>query len=46
MVRFPNTAVGDLIQALSQSRVNTRRMIAILQQLKTAGALHADIIVQ
>ncbi|WP_235364763.1 flagellar basal body P-ring protein FlgI [Sphingomonas sp. ERG5] len=46
VVRFPNTTVGDLVQGLSRSRVSTRRMISILQAIKTAGALHADIIVQ
>lgn len=44
--RFPNTSVADLVQALSKARVDTRRTIAILQAIKTAGALHADIIVQ
>jgi flagellar P-ring protein precursor FlgI len=46
VVRFPNTTVGDLVQGLSQARVNTRRTISILQAIKAAGALHADIIVQ
>ncbi len=44
--RFPNTSVADLVQALSRAHVDTRRMIGILQAIKTAGALHADIIVQ
>lgn len=44
--RFPNTTVADLIQGLSRARVHTRRTISILQAIKTAGALHADIIVQ
>lgn len=44
--RFPNTSVADLVQALSRARVDTRRMIGILQAIKTAGALHAEIIVQ
>jgi flagellar P-ring protein FlgI len=46
VLRFPNTTVADLVQGLSQARVNTRRTIGILQAIKTAGALHADIIVQ
>ena len=46
VVRFPNTTVGDLVQGLSRARVNTRRTISILQAIKAAGALHADIIVQ
>ncbi len=43
---FPNTTVGDLVQGLSRSRVGTRRVISILQAIKAAGALHADIVVQ
>lgn len=46
VMHFPNTTVADLVQGLSQARVNTRRIIGILQAIKTAGALHADIIVQ
>jgi flagellar P-ring protein FlgI len=46
VVRFPGTSVGDLVQALSRARVNTRTMISILQAMKAAGALHAEIIVQ
>lgn len=43
---FPNTSVADLFQALSRARVDTRRTISILQAIRAAGALHADIIVQ
>lgn len=43
--RFPNTSVADLVQALGKANVDTRRMIAILQAIKSAGALHAEIIV-
>jgi flagellar P-ring protein precursor FlgI len=43
---FPNTTVADLLQGLSELNVDTRRKIAILQALKSAGALHAEIIVQ
>jgi flagellar P-ring protein precursor FlgI len=46
VVSFPNTTVADLVQGLSRARVNTRRTIAILQAIKAAGALHADLIVQ
>jgi len=46
VVRFPNTTVADLVQGLARAHVNTRRTISILQAMKTAGALHADIIVQ
>lgn len=43
---FPNTTVGDLMQGLAQVGVDTRGRIAVLQAIKAAGALHADIIVQ
>lgn len=46
VVSFPNTTVGDLVQGLARSRVGTRRTISILQAIKAAGALHADILVQ
>jgi flagellar P-ring protein precursor FlgI len=46
VVRFPNTTVGDLVSALVQARVNTRGIIAVLQAVRAAGALHAEIIVQ
>lgn len=43
---FPSTSVADLVQGLSRARVDTRRIISILQAIKAAGALHAEIIVQ
>jgi flagellar P-ring protein FlgI len=46
VVRLPNTTVADLARALAQAKVDTRSTIAILQAIKAAGALHADIIVQ
>lgn len=46
VAEFPNTTVGDLVQGLHRLHVDTRGTIAILQALKAAGALHADIIVQ
>jgi flagellar P-ring protein precursor FlgI len=46
VARFPNTAVADLVQGLNQAHVNTRRTISILQAIKAAGALHAEILVQ
>jgi flagellar P-ring protein precursor FlgI len=46
VVRFPNTTVADLVQGLSRAKVGTRRTISILQAVKSAGALHADLIVQ
>lgn len=46
VVRFSNTTVGDLVEGLSRLHVNTRGVINILQAVKAAGALHADIVVQ
>jgi len=43
---LPDSTVADLVGALSRAKVGTRNMIAILQGIKAAGALHADIIVQ
>ncbi|MFM2411381.1 MAG: hypothetical protein RL481_2209 [Pseudomonadota bacterium] len=46
VIQSSGTTVADLIQGLSRAKVKTRDMIAILQAMKTAGALHAEIIVQ
>src|SRR5690606_36817364 len=46
VMSVPDTRVGALVQALSKARVDTRRIISILQAMKAAGALHADILVQ
>jgi flagellar P-ring protein precursor FlgI len=46
VVRMPNASVGDLVQALNRARVDTRGIIAVLQAVRAAGALHAEIIVQ
>lgn len=46
VVRVPDTTVADLVRALAKAQVDTRRTIAVLQAVKAAGALHADIIVQ
>ena len=43
---FRQTTVGELVLALSKSNVSTRDVIAILQSIKAAGALHADIVIQ
>lgn len=43
---FPNTSVADLVQGLAAAHVDTRRIISILQAVKAAGALHAEILVQ
>jgi flagellar P-ring protein FlgI len=46
VARFGNTSIADLVQGLSQVHVDTRRIISILQAIKSAGALHAEIIIQ
>ena len=46
VIQPAGTSVADLIQGLAKAKVKTRDMIAILQAMKTAGALHAEIIVQ
>jgi flagellar P-ring protein precursor FlgI len=38
--------VSDLITALRQVRSTTREMIAILQSITRAGALHAELVIQ
>jgi flagellar P-ring protein FlgI len=38
--------VADLVAALNHIKTNTRDIIAILQSIKRAGALHAELIVQ
>ena len=46
VLEFPSSTVVDLVQGLSDAGVDTRRTIGILQAMKSAGALHADIVVQ
>jgi len=46
VVQFPNTTVADLVTGLARVHVDTRGMIAILQAIRAAGALHAEIVVQ
>ncbi|WP_336978450.1 flagellar basal body P-ring protein FlgI [Altererythrobacter fulvus] len=46
VMSFPNTTVGSLVEGLARAKVDTRRMISILQAIKAAGALHAEIVVQ
>lgn len=43
---FDNTTIADLVQGLSEANVDTRRTISILQAIKAAGALNAEIVVQ
>lgn len=41
-----NNTVADLVQALTRMRVGTRDVISILQAVKAAGALHAELVLQ
>jgi flagellar P-ring protein FlgI len=40
------TTVSDLVVALNKINLSTRDIITILQSVKTAGALHADLIIE
>jgi flagellar P-ring protein precursor FlgI len=40
------TRVAELVDALNRIKTNTRDMISVLQSIKRAGALHAELIVQ
>lgn len=40
------STVADLVRSLNGIKVSTRDIIAILQGVKAAGALHADLIIQ
>jgi flagellar P-ring protein precursor FlgI len=43
---FNGTTVAELVRTLTQARVGTRDIIAILQAVQAAGALHAQIVTQ
>src|SRR5262249_54894185 len=45
VVEASNT-VADLVKALNRIKTHPRDMISILQGIKAAGALHADLIIQ
>jgi flagellar P-ring protein precursor FlgI len=47
IVRLPQGArIAELIAALSKVHTSTRDIIAILESLKRAGALHAELVIQ
>lgn len=46
MVTNGGNTVAELVRALSKIKTSTRDIIAILQGIKTAGALHAELIIQ
>jgi len=41
-----NNTVADLVGALNRVRTSTRDVISILQGIKAAGALHAELVIQ
>ena len=41
-----NTSLADLVDGLNALGVGPRDMIDILKSIKTAGALHAELIIQ
>lgn len=41
-----NSTVADLMRALARIKTSPRDMISILQGMKSAGALHADLVIQ
>ncbi|WP_434644502.1 flagellar basal body P-ring protein FlgI [Achromobacter piechaudii] len=45
-VMSEGSTVAELVQALTKIRTTTRDIISILRAIKTAGALHADLIIQ
>lgn len=46
-VTLPQGAtVGDLVQSLNRINLTTLEMISVLQAIKQAGALHAELIIQ
>ena len=45
-VTLPAATIDELVKALRAIRASSRDVIAILQGIKRAGALHAELIVQ
>jgi len=46
MVTETETTVADLVEALGKLNLSTRDIITILQSIKAAGALHAELVIQ
>jgi flagellar P-ring protein precursor FlgI len=47
VVSLPSdTRVAELVEALNKIKTNTRDVISVLQSIKAAGALHAELILQ
>jgi flagellar P-ring protein FlgI len=45
-INLPGATIADLVQGLRSIRATSRDVIAILQGIKRAGALHAELIIQ
>lgn len=45
-IKMGASTIGDLVQGLAALHVDTRRIISILQAVRSAGALHADLVVE
>lgn len=45
-IRMGASTIGDLVQGLKSLHVDTRRIISILQALRSSGALHAELVVE
>lgn len=46
LITEPGGTIADLVQALARLKTNSRDVVSILKALKSAGALHAELIVQ
>ncbi len=44
--RLPGASIGELVESLKALNLTTRELIAVLQAIKKAGALHAELIIQ
>jgi flagellar P-ring protein precursor FlgI len=42
----PSTSLGEVVRALNAIGATPRDLVAILQALKSAGALHAELVIQ
>jgi flagellar P-ring protein precursor FlgI len=45
-INLPGTTIDELVKGLRSIRASSRDVIAILQGIKRAGALHAELIIQ
>jgi flagellar P-ring protein precursor FlgI len=43
---LPGASIGELVEALKALNLSTRDLISVLQAIKKAGALHAELIIQ